>query len=155
MFHFGKDMLRDEFELYGYLQNFIDDEAVFIPYREHCVNFLNIPDYDNIMYLTYECVTANIEEAIKRIAAFLGKSISDEQMILMKDHLKFDSMKGNDACNNKGFMERMNKITNSDKKPEGFIRKGKVGNFKEEMSAEFIKKFDEWEAKNIAPSQWL
>lgn len=42
----------------------------------------------------------------------------------------------------------MNEITKNDRKPEGFIRKGKIGNFKEEMSVEFIEKFDQWMALN-------
>lgn len=93
MFHYAEDMMQLKNELNDFLQNFIDDKIAFTPYREHCKHFFNIPDYDKIMYLTYEYVTANIEEAIKRVVEFLGKSISDEQMTLMKNHLKFDSMK--------------------------------------------------------------
>lgn len=54
------------------------------------------------------------------------------------------SILDNDACNNKAFMERMNEITKQNRKTEGFIRKGKAGGYKEEMSQEFIKKFESW-----------
>lgn len=94
MFHYAEDMMHLKIDFNEYLQNFLDDKVAFTPYREHCMNFFNIPGYDNIMYLTYEYVTANIEESIKRVATFLGKSISDEQLTMLKNHLKFDSMKG-------------------------------------------------------------
>lgn len=38
----------------------------------------------------------------------------------------------------------MNEIEKTNRKTEGFIRKGKVGGFKEEMPEQFIIKFDKW-----------
>jgi hypothetical protein len=41
-------------------------------------------------------------------------------------------------------MERMNEITKKNRKPEGFIRKGKAGGYKDEMSQQMIEKFETW-----------
>lgn len=50
-------------------------------------------DYENILHLTYESVTSDITAAIYRVANFLGKEVSEENLKLLKEHLKFDSMK--------------------------------------------------------------
>lgn len=75
------------------MQNFLDDKIPFCPYREHTLDYLNIPDYENILYLTYEWVTKNIEGAILKVGKFLGKEISEENLRLLKEHLKINNMK--------------------------------------------------------------
>jgi Sulfotransferase domain len=62
-----------------------------------------------------------LKEEIRRLATFLGKSLTDEQLKELTQHLRFDSFSKNEAVNNEiakeiGFMN-----------PEGhFIRKGKL-----------------------------
>lgn len=92
-YHYSKNMMHLEIGLENFLQNFLDDKMVFTPYREHCINYLRISNYSNIMYLTYEWVIENIEDTIKRVATFLEKKVSDENMKKLMEHLKFDSMK--------------------------------------------------------------
>jgi hypothetical protein len=46
-------------------------------------------------------------------------------------------------------MERMNEINKTNRKTEGFIRKGKPGGFKDEMPEKFIQKFDQWMANSL------
>jgi hypothetical protein len=86
-------MMHIDIDIENFLQEFLDDSTFCTPYREHCMNYFNIPNYSNIIFLTYEWVVENIEEAIRRVARFLEKDVSHENMIKLKEHLKFDSMK--------------------------------------------------------------
>lgn len=93
MYYFAKNMLHRDIHLEDYLRAFLNDEAVFGPYREHCIDFWNIPDYEEKLILTYESVVGKIDETIAKVAEFLGKEVSEENFGLLKEHLKFDSMK--------------------------------------------------------------
>lgn len=91
-YHFGKHYdvsltLKDS------LDNFINDKHFYGPYREHCLNYRNIPDYQNILYLTYESVIRDIDEAIQNVAEFLKVKVSKENARMLKEYLKFDNMK--------------------------------------------------------------
>lgn len=92
MYHFGThyDNITPMSEV---LEKFLNDQHIYCPYREHRLNFWNIPDYTNILYLTYESVTSNIDDAIKKVSDFLGVSVSDENFQKLKLHLRFDKMK--------------------------------------------------------------
>ncbi|KAG5669593.1 hypothetical protein PVAND_017480 [Polypedilum vanderplanki] len=139
-FNVGLKLLAYKSSMEEFLQEFLDDKLPLCPYREHTLDYMNIPDYPNRLNLTYEWVNANIDEAILKIAKFLGKEVSDENLKLLKDHVEIANMKKIDTINRREFFEN---ITDKSK-PEEFIRKGKVENYKEEMPQEFHEKFDAW-----------
>lgn len=82
-----------------FLENFLNDEGFLSPYREHRLNYWNIPDYPKILYLTYELITLDIDAAIRKVSDFLEVSISNDNFEKLKDHLKFDKMKGTQYSN--------------------------------------------------------
>ncbi|KAG5669540.1 hypothetical protein PVAND_017427 [Polypedilum vanderplanki] len=139
-FNISKNIFKEKSSMEEFLQNFLNDKIVFCPYREHCIDFWNIPEKDNILYLTYEWVNQNIAETILKVVKFLGKEISEENLKLLKEHLKIENMRKNDSCNRKELFKELNVNSN----PEDFIRKGKSGNYKDEMPEEFIEKFKIW-----------
>jgi hypothetical protein len=94
MFYFAKHMLHRDTPLDDYLETFLKDKTAFSPYREHCLDFWNIPGGEQVLFLTYEWVTANVDEAIENVARFLGKTVDKENFKKLKEHLRFDSMKG-------------------------------------------------------------
>lgn len=75
------------------LESFLSDKYIYCPYREHRINYWNIPDYQNILYLTYESVVRDIEGAIRKVAMFLNVTVSNENLMMLNEHLKFDNMK--------------------------------------------------------------
>jgi len=76
---------------------------------------------------------------IKRAAEFLGKSITNEQIIELCEHLKFSKMAANPSVN----MQLL--LTNEENDPNlKFIRKGKVGDWTNYMSQDLAQRFDEW-----------
>lgn len=92
-FHFLKNLWRSTATIEEFMDEFMNDRVMYCPYDEHVLNYLNLKDDINILYLTYEWVTSNIDDAIKKVANFLGKEISKENFEKLKEHLKFDSMK--------------------------------------------------------------
>lgn len=93
-YHFCKDMYNYQCSLDEFLEYFLNDAVEWSPYHEHVLNFENIPNYENILYLKYESVVKNKEDHIRKVAKFLGKEVSEENMLKMLEHLSFDKMKG-------------------------------------------------------------
>lgn len=56
----------------------------------------------------------------------------------------FFFLKANKACNNELYFEKINQLTKQRTNTDDFIRRGKIGGFKDEMPQKFIDKFDKW-----------
>ncbi|KAG5667160.1 hypothetical protein PVAND_015157 [Polypedilum vanderplanki] len=108
-----------------HFEQILNDRTWYTPYREHVLNYQRIPDYPNILYLTYEELLADKAGVIKQTAKFLNTPITEEQVQKLIDHSKLRKCKPTD----------------------NFIRKGIVGDHKNAMSEETIKRFDEWWAQ--------
>lgn len=89
----------------------------------------------------------NQTDAIKRTAKFLGKSVMDEQIAELGEHLEFSKMAANPAVNLEQIVSQKN--VSADEK---FIRKGKVGDWRNYMSEELSRRFDEWTEKHLRSS---
>jgi len=68
----------------------------------------------------------NQTEAIYKAAAFLGKTLSEEQVQNLKDHLSFNKMKENSAVNLEAVIEKAPKVDKKNNEDLKFIRKGQV-----------------------------
>lgn len=69
---------------------------------------------------------------------------------MLEDHLSFNSMKNNPALNLEPILAMMDKPhLNSENPDETFIRKGKVGDWKNYMSEELSARFDKFTEDNL------
>lgn len=137
---------------FGYVQpiedhfeGFLDDQWVYHPFIDHHLLYWNLEKegYPNILYLTYEEMIQDLDGVIGKVQNFLGKSYAKEQIEQLKNHLSFANMKVNDAVN------RSNELLGAPLDRTIFMRKGKIGSYKDEMPEEYIKKFDEWLSKSL------
>lgn len=78
-------------------------------------------------------------ETIRRTAKFLGETPTEKQIADLSEHLKFSKMAANPAINMELIVPQKD-VPENDK----FIRKGKVGDWRNYMSAELSQTFDEW-----------
>lgn len=85
------------------------------------------------------------------MAKFLNKDLLDDQILVLEDHLSFESMKNNRAVNYEPVIE-INKTHNLIDADGTFMRSGTIGAGKQKMSPEYVKIFDEWEAKHLGKS---
>jgi len=94
-----------------------------------------------------------LPSVVRATAAFLGKSLTDAQLEKLLHHLSFESMKTNPSVNYDEVTEYLTHLHGEARKTH-FIRKGKVGSWKEELSPESIKKLDDWITKNKVDGIW-
>lgn len=148
-YYLRKNAFHDEVgTIEEHFEDVLNAKTWYCPYREHTENFKRIPDYPDIFYMTYEGLMADKPGVTRKLAEFLGKPITDEQLDGLLDHCKFEKMRENKATNMSRYLEIFNQISNHDRPTTEFVRKGIVGDHKNQMSDETIKKFDEWMAES-------
>lgn len=80
----------------------------------------------------------DLKSQVLKVAKFLNKTIPECEMERFLNHLSFDSMKKNEATN-----LRFNKKDQSSENGL-LVRKGIIGDHKNQMTPEIINKFDKW-----------
>ncbi|XP_064596154.1 sulfotransferase 1C4-like [Liolophura sinensis] len=115
---------------------FLQDKMLFSPWVDHVREFWKRRNDENILFVTYEDLATNLSHEVEKIAKFLNKPLSREQVATIVDHCSFDSMKKNDKVNYRWWDDRG--FTNNI--GTGFIRKGKVGDWKNFFTPEMDKR---------------
>ena len=90
-----------------------------------------------MLFLKYEDMNKDIRSAVVRIAPFIGKDLTEEEVDTVIKKSTFSSMKSNPATNYERIPKEM-------KHPEAtpFIRKGVVGGWKDMFTPEMSDQFD-------------
>ncbi|KAK4877394.1 hypothetical protein RN001_009900 [Aquatica leii] len=114
---------------------FLGGKVPFGPFWKHVLSFWEQRHRPNIMFVSYKKMKADLIGNIRNVASFLGKKLSEEDVIRMHEHLTFDNLKKSEGFN----MEHLIKIKKVDVNP--FIRTGVVGGHKNVMSPEVIEAF--------------
>jgi len=83
--------------------------------------------------------------SIEKIAAFLGKPLTDEQLSRLTEYLVFDNFVNNTTAT----MDTMKELW---KEGSRFLRKGKTGDWKNHFDAELNERIDRWIESNLAGS---
>lgn len=143
---------------YHYLKNFHNLETNFeefcdlflagvMPpgsYFDHVMTFWKKRHEPHVLFLTYEEMKKDLRTAIEKVAIFLEKKIPEEKMELLLDHLSFENMKKNSACN----LEAVLKLRTGKVESDPFMRKGEIGDWKNYLSPDMSEKFDDFIATN-------
>ncbi|XP_065065255.1 sulfotransferase 1E1-like [Rhopilema esculentum] len=129
-----------------YFELFMDNLVVFTPYFEYTIEAWKRRDHPNVCLLFYEELKADLAGNTRKVAKFLGKEITEEQVAVLVDHLSFKKMKENISVNHEDSQDR--KIMN---KEGSFMRKGEVGDWKNYFTEEMNKRMDEAIEKYFKP----
>ncbi|XP_065065263.1 sulfotransferase 1E1-like [Rhopilema esculentum] len=125
---------------------FMDNLLLYTPYFEYTIEAWKRRNHQNVCLLFYEELKADLAGNIRKVAKFLGKEITEEQVGILIDHLSFNKMKQNKSVNLEGLQD------GKDMKKEGsFIRKGEVGDWKNYFTVEMNKRMDEAIEKYLKP----
>ncbi|KAG5678968.1 hypothetical protein PVAND_008583 [Polypedilum vanderplanki] len=133
--------------LHDFINAFVNDKVSYSPMNEHVLEYWKLSKkYENILFLFYEDRIRNLEQEVKKVAKFLEKEYSQEEIEEVCEHLTFDSMQKNSSCNNENLTKMLKEKHEYETKDEkfNFIREGKVGSYKKEMNEEEIKRVEEY-----------
>ncbi|XP_076039239.1 sulfotransferase 1A1-like [Oratosquilla oratoria] len=120
---------------------FVNDELNYSPYWTYMKEIFEKREHSNVHLVFFEDLKANPFGELKRLDAFLGTSLTDDQINKVVEYTRFDAMKERDlALNQKpvGYNEEVFK------RDGGLLRKGEVGNYKKKLSQEQEAKIDAW-----------
>ena len=137
MMHYDELLL---FQLF--MQHFMNATIVATPLIEHMIEAWNLRHHPNMCFLFYEDMKRDLRSQLCKVASFLGKSYSEEQIDKLASHLHIDNFKKNPWVNKKE-KAMQNKDAGS------FIRKGKTGDRKNHFTPEMTEKFDRWMADKM------
>lgn len=143
-YHLNKALRNQGFtgDFKKYWNYFKKDLVSWTPYWEHVKQGWNMRNEENVLVLSYEDMVTDTRGAIEKTANFLEVSCHQDNLEALIDYLKFDSFKNNKAINQENAkVYRNNEVT--------FIRKGKVGGWKEYFEEETDNEADEWIEMNI------
>ncbi|XP_014359001.2 luciferin sulfotransferase [Papilio machaon] len=133
----------DDFKKYW--KFFISDLHHWTPYFEHLKESWEKRHHPNLLFLFYEELSKDLPKAVRRVAEFLGKSFTNEQIVKLCEHLSIDNFKNNKSVNYDVMKELGILIADG----QSFIRKGKAGGWRDYFDEEMEQEADKWMEKNL------
>lgn len=130
-----------------FLDAFLNDDLAYLPYWPHILEFWQIREQPNVYFTSYENLKKDLKGSLRKICKFLERPFTEELLDKAVFHLSFENMK-----NSKGHQEgeemikQFRKAVGLENNDFEFLRKGKVGSFKEELPEGYAEKLDEWSA---------
>ncbi|XP_045911509.1 cytosolic sulfotransferase 3-like [Micropterus dolomieu] len=138
-FHFERmNMVQPEpGDWNSYIHKFMEGKIVFGPWYDHVNGWWKKKQtYSKIHYMFYEDLTEDTGREIDKLCHFLGLSPTAEEKQRITDRVQFDNMKKDDMTN-------YSTLSVMDFKISPFMRKGKVGDWKNHFTVAQSEQFDE------------
>ncbi|XP_076596621.1 cytosolic sulfotransferase 1-like [Chaetodon auriga] len=121
----------------SYFQRFLEGKMVCGPWYDHVSNWWQKKQsYSKLHYMFYEDLAEDTGREIDKLCCFLGLSPSAEERETILGKTQFDNMKTNDMVN-------FSRYKGMDFKISHFMRKGKVGDWKNHFTVAQNEEFDE------------
>uniref|UniRef100_T1GG42 Sulfotransferase domain-containing protein n=1 Tax=Megaselia scalaris TaxID=36166 RepID=T1GG42_MEGSC len=135
------------------MEDYIEKLIKFSCFWNHVLGFYKLRKQENILFYSYEQMKKDLKSVVLRVCNFVGINYKDEEIEKLLEHLDFKNMKDSESCSHKLEIEQVHKnlqLKDEDIDPSmKFIRKGKVGGHRSELSPEILKKFNIWENEQL------
>ncbi|KAG7266926.1 hypothetical protein CRUP_017987 [Coryphaenoides rupestris] len=121
----------------SFLQRFMDGKMVFGPWYDHVTGWWDRKQsYPKLHYMFFEDMVEDTGREIDKLCSFLGTTSTLEQRENIRAQTQFDNMK-------KDKMANYSTVAAMDFKISPFMRKGKVGDWKNHFTITQNEQFDE------------
>lgn len=108
-----------------YFSTFLAENVAWGSWFDHVIGWWKVKDKHQILYVFYEDMIEDPRREIRKISTFLGKELTEEVVDAIQHHTSFDAMKDNPMTNCSVLPSSI-----FDQSISPFIRKGKVGDWK-------------------------
>ncbi|XP_060579886.1 sulfotransferase 1B1-like isoform X2 [Ruditapes philippinarum] len=114
--------------------------AYACPWPQHVLGYWERKDAPQLLFLRFEDVVKDMPAAIRRIATFLGRTLTDKDVSDIAEHCSIEKMRNNEEVNYSYWQD----IGYVDFQPEEshFINKGRPGTWHEKLTPEQNAKMD-------------
>ncbi|XP_028136794.1 sulfotransferase 1 family member D1-like [Diabrotica virgifera virgifera] len=123
---------------------FLNGSVIYGDFFDHVSEFWKKRQDENVLFIQYEQMKKDSRAAIRKIAKFLEKDVTDDDVESLNNFLQFSNMKENRACNCEVLLDKKGGKKYFEKAGYHFIRKGEVGDWKNHMTPEIEDKFDDY-----------
>lgn len=127
-----------DLSLSEFFSRFMEGRVLYGSWFEHVDGWLRNKDRLNVLVLTYEELSADLEAGVKRIADFCGITIDPAAMPRILERCSFAFMREHDA---RFVAEHWRRNPAAPATP--FIRQGQVGGWRQELDARAVSDFQE------------
>ena len=118
-----------DFPMREFVREFAAGQVQYGSYIDHTIGWRTF-DHPNLLKITYEEARRDTRGTLERVVAFLGKPVSDDRLEDVVAKTEFSAMKNNDLR----FQMNVPDLREDRVGVGAFMRKGVVGDWKEEMS---------------------
>ncbi|XP_053404524.1 sulfotransferase 1E1-like [Mercenaria mercenaria] len=122
-----------------FVDAFVSGTGPYCPWPRHVLEFWERRNNKNVLFLKYEEVVRDKPKAIRQIAQFLGRTLTDDDVAKICDYCSVDKMKNNPMCNMSYWRDYKKLYDYAD---GGFINQGKAGAWKSLLTPEISKKIE-------------
>lgn len=129
-----------------FIKTFVKDIMMYSPMNDHVIDFWKIKSQPNILFLFFEDMKRNLKQEVRKVMNFLDKDYTQDQIDKLCRHLSFESIKNNKMINKEEDIKHLMDTVGREYNPEKytFIRKGKVGGYKQELTRDEIEMLDNY-----------
>ncbi|XP_047988246.1 luciferin sulfotransferase-like isoform X2 [Leguminivora glycinivorella] len=144
-YHHNKLLIGYTGDFKTYWNLFVSNLVLFTPFFPHLKEAWALRNHSNMLFIFYEDLIKNLPLSIKRIADFLGKDASDEQITKLCEHLDINNFRKNESVN-PSFLVKINPDA------EGFVRRGGAGGWRQYFDEEMAAQAQRWMRDHLAGS---
>lgn len=151
-YHFAKTFLGYMGSLEDMIELYTNDMVAFgAPFLQTVLGYYNRREQENILFISYEDMKKDLRGNIIKVADFLEKELTSEQLDTLSEHLTFGGMAKDPSANLEEFTKYVIDCHSHIKEdiPEEmkFLRKGVIGDWKNNFDTKAVEKFKLWEEK--------
>ncbi|XP_053373343.1 amine sulfotransferase-like [Mercenaria mercenaria] len=132
-------LAEDETTFDSFLDTIVNGTGYACPWPRHVLEYWERRDEKNVLFVRYEDVIKDKPAAIRRIAEFLGRKLTEEDIQRITEHCQVENMRENPMVNFDYFRDIK---TVNDHAKGRFINTGRSGNWQDILTTEQSRKVD-------------